>query len=394
MQFCDNINTGSAEDFARFKATSAVPLSASSNDFPTSSKLGTFAPAACVFAIVTFVTWCAHWSQSVAPNICHEVIISASSPESQHCLAVFSSIHYDDNIFRAVSSVSAGAFASSVLLQLLLVFDAGVWNSVRTAPAICSTVINMIGFVSHISMAHGWLPIVISSFGRVVHMARLGEWLSLVPLLTLMMHTLDIRNNDDIKTVWAATLIQFMSILAGVFASFISNIYISYVLMAISVVLFSHMFHVFWRSHQRYKSYMQFLKEKTFVEDEQLRNLKVKTELQNQESAVNSSNENDLLLRHATRVANDVIAASEERMKGLGQSSYLVPETSPAIALHARGIGIKLSYNLTLHCTLSWSIIVVVHFLGVLHVISATTECVIQSLLDILSKLMYAQVRN
>eukprot|EP01035_Chromulina_nebulosa_P019254 gene19254-25108_t len=64
-------------------------------------------------------------------------------------------------------------------------------------------------------MARGWSPMVISKFGRISHVVRWGEWLSVAPALMIMMHSINIRSKKDLRLLWESTIFQSLSVALG-----------------------------------------------------------------------------------------------------------------------------------------------------------------------------------
>lgn len=92
-------------------------------------------------------------------------------------------IYFNESLFKTVSYAVCGAMLSSLITQLIQLSDIEYKERQRRTPIICTAIINSTALFTHLSMARGWFPKVVSVFGRLSHVARWAEWVSLVPVL-------------------------------------------------------------------------------------------------------------------------------------------------------------------------------------------------------------------
>jgi hypothetical protein len=306
----------------------------------SSNKLPDYAPILCTFSALVFLIWCFIWSNYADVML---YCLNITSVEAT-CAKESNNIEFDNDMFKYVSIITSSILFSSFLAQVLQLFDHDVRHSFRFTSVYCTAVINIIATTAHYSMARGWFPTVISIFGRVNHVARWGEWASLVPLLMVMMNSIDIRNSSDARLLVYAALCQLFSVVFGGVASLSPNRPLAFVLMAISCILFLHIFYVLWRALHRYNQLIRhkyksfhpkYMSQRNF---DQIDNLSTK----------------------------DVIEQIE-----------LMTAT--------------LSVKLVIACTITWTIKVALYGLGVMNLISHTQEAILQSVMDCVSKSLYAR---
>lgn len=303
----------------------------------SSNKLRIFAPFVCGFSVITFIGWCFIWSQYT------DIILYCLNITSVDSTCSKQTIDFDNELFQYVSLVTSSILFSSFISQVLQIFDYDVRNSFRITAVYCTAVINLIATAAHYSMAKGWFPTVISIFGRVNHVARWGEWVSLVPLLMVMMNSIDIRDSSDTRLLVEASLCQLFSVVFGGVSSLSPNRPLAIVLMIVSCLLYLHIFYVLWRALHRYNGL-----------------------LRDNSKDTNSTSIEGNLNQAESLSTKDVIAELE-----------LMTAT--------------LSVKLAIACTITWTIKVALYGLGVMNVISQTQEAIFQSVMDCVSKGLYAR---
>lgn len=215
------------------------------------NKLEKIGPFIACFAIAFQAVWCFFWYFNSGSTTC--VVSGLENVGGNVCIpGKYRS--FDDENFRLFSLFTSGTFLASLCLQICDLTE--LEDNFKKAPIYCCATINGISFVSHISMACGYFPIIISSWGRLTHVARWGEWIATVPLLMVMMHSLDIRNTEDMSFMWLSTTLQTVSVLCGGVASIVQDFNLALVLMFFSFLLYFHIFYVAWKSVQRYKQHL------------------------------------------------------------------------------------------------------------------------------------------
>lgn len=198
----------------------------------SANKLALYAPYVCVFPFLAFPSFAWFWitygdtgciqsysqpySESqmtltspmdvysyvshITKNLIHRYVqenignyqgmsIRNNETRSQQC----SYVYFDENLFRIVSYCISGVMLSSFFTQILHYYENEVKEPSFKVPIVCSGVVNFTAFVAHFSMARNWLPVIVSSFGRLNHVARWGEWVTLVPVLMVSLLVLYIN---------------------------------------------------------------------------------------------------------------------------------------------------------------------------------------------------------
>jgi hypothetical protein len=307
----------------------------------SSNRLKYYAMPACIFAVITFFSWCFFWSyyQGVNVHCTNEAMLLGN----QTCAA--SEVAFDIELHQYVSMMTAGILFSFFITQVLQLLEYEVRNSFRVTAVYCTAVINIIAAIAHYSMARGWFPKAISIFGRINHVARWGEWVSLVPLLMIMMTSLDVRNQSERQLIFEATVCQLVSVVLGGTASLSSNYLLSIIFMVISCTLYLHLYYVLWRSLNHYNKL-------TTSKDS-------KTKETIQHHSDTKDQEKSITVRDATSQVELLTAT--------------------------------MSVKLVIVCTFTWTIKIMIYGLGVMNLITNTHEAIAQSLTDCVSKGIYAR---
>ena len=156
-------------------------------------KLSLYGPYVCSYAFLVFVSCCLIWKMwlKTSGDIVHESNSACQFPYIHLNTKDSAILHisFRDSTFETLSFVTSGAFFAALLIGLLQLYDAFRKSIPNIAPTYCMVMITFIGFITHLIMAMGWSPTVLSPFGRITHVVRLGEYLALVPLLMVMMHS-------------------------------------------------------------------------------------------------------------------------------------------------------------------------------------------------------------
>lgn len=361
----------------------------------SNSKLDLYGVQVCIYGLAAFLGWCLYFwkSSGNSSTFCTFNTNSALTPpdEAEWCTRLKNDIKYDDTAFSTFSYFTAGTFASSFLMQILQLADSEIKDSIKRAPIFCTAVVNLVSFMTHLSFGLRTFPIIVSPFGRVTHLARWGEWVSLVPILMVMMHALDIRDKNDERYMWISTAIIQTSVITGGIASYTRNFNLAVFMMVLSFLTYFHIFYTCWRSLRRYKVILDVLKAKRSVEDSLIKDLLVKPEIPI-ELSTEPTGVAATKYSQAAKLANSVIHASAERSKGNKSYDAFDATSSSDLVTHASSIAIVLSAKLTVYCVVSWTFITLVYTLGMFNVIDSTTECIWQSVADVFAKMVYVQV--
>lgn len=183
-----------------------------------------------------------------------------------------------------------------------------------------------------------------------------------------MMNSIDIRDASDERVLWEAAACQTISVILGALASIIQNWEISVILMAISVLFYSHIFYVMLRAMRRYNLLLSNHRKKP-----------------SKRSKVAAPYASEDILRD-----NNYYHAKINSM----EASYTEEAdlTHSTIIEQVEFMNSSMSLKLVVFCTITWTVKVVVYGFGVLNFLSPTQEEVFQSVLDCVSKSVYARV--
>ena len=152
------------------------------------------------------------------------------------------------------SKVAATFFGAASFAQIIQYMTSDKPDSIKV-PIYCSACVTSIAGLSHLILAYDLLPVVMSPFGRVSHLARFGEWIAAVPLLVVMIHSLDIRDEFDHNFLIFSVCMQEISVLSGGIASAITNYQMAVILIIISFITFSFLFYDLYRAGIRLLEY-------------------------------------------------------------------------------------------------------------------------------------------
>ena len=151
---------------------------------------------------------------------------------------------------RLVSLAAAVVFAAACLVHSGR--KAGcVRNGVSQVPVLCNEFANMIGLTAHLLLAMDLLPVYRSPFGRIVPLARLGDWFSSRPLMAVLALLFDVQLPQDIVTICIHTALLQLSILAHTFASTTSNKSLANIYLGFSLATFPAIYIRLYQAHQR-----------------------------------------------------------------------------------------------------------------------------------------------
>ena len=214
---------------------------------PGNNKLEKVAFFGCVYSLLTLMLWDGYW-----------LYYSPSLPMTESSLQMW----YGNMLPRfdhRVSRWMALVFFSSCYLQSMRKKYCSQ-KKITTMPIYCNEYVNMIGLTTHLLLSVDILPICLSPWQRVIHLARMGEWIAATPLLTAMVLSFDIRYTTDWIRLFIYVIILQLSVLFGLLASIVDNIQIAWTFMTISILCFLP---IYWLLYEANRRFDQF--EATFV---------------------------------------------------------------------------------------------------------------------------------
>lgn len=209
------------------------------------NNLELYGPYMCLYSILVFIAWNVFWYNFQAPNLCTEEKICPLYPSAGES--------YSSHKFW--SKVAASSFGASFIVQLHQVLTSDRPAALKV-PLYCAACCNIIACLSHTALAYDFLPVLMSAFGRVSHVARFGEWVSLVPLLVVMIHSLDIRDAHDTRMLFVSAGMQQISVLAGAVASVVPDLSLAIVFLTISIVPYCLIFYDMYRASVRMSAFL------------------------------------------------------------------------------------------------------------------------------------------
>eukprot|EP00628_Pelagophyceae_sp_CCMP2097_P038821 CAMPEP_0184256912 /NCGR_PEP_ID=MMETSP0977-20130417/9056_1 /TAXON_ID=483370 /ORGANISM="non described non described, Strain CCMP2097" /LENGTH=934 /DNA_ID=CAMNT_0026562507 /DNA_START=47 /DNA_END=2846 /DNA_ORIENTATION=- len=273
----------------------------------------------------------------------------------------------ESTLIQTLSFCTMTCFMTSAVLNWLkIAFDDQPTSAseacevrARHAPLECVVVINLISMLTHFMIATETMPVTVSIFGQRMHSARWAEWCSLVPLLMLLMHSLDPPGPlDDApkpeqalepaavrpflsRYALASVLCQTASTWLGAVCSLWQMpLMLGLGIFLVSCLSFSHIFFVLANS----------------------------------------------------RAALKVVLAAADATNGAslaGLPSSTMHFSKQVSERQARARQVK-STLLTYVCTLTWSMFVAVYCVGMLQLVSHDVETILYSAVDVVAKCLYS----
>jgi bacteriorhodopsin len=237
-------------------------------------------------------------------------------------------------------------------------FDSAVKGSVRAAPVYCTAIINLISSGAHLAMAQDSFPLLMSPLGRLSLVVRWGKKLAISPVLLAMMHSLDVRSDDDMYFLVASAVIQVIGVMCGFSANIVSSTELAYALMATQLLCNMQIIYIFVRSMRRYR----FL---TLVMTE--------------------ANDDPSPLR---QLINTKLRENK------GESSVKAPQKQEQddILGAVKNVGVVIALKLSVYCCVTWTMHLAVILLGLAGAVSHYQEACLVTFLDMLDKCLYVRV--
>ena len=157
---------------------------------------------------------------------------------------------------RAVSLAAALVFAAACLVHSGR--KAGcVRNRVSLVPVLCNEFANMIGLTAYLLLAMDLLPVYRSPLGRIVPLARLGDWFSSRPLMASMVIALDHKLVPDTLCTLTYTLLLQVAPIAQAASSMTSDTYLVRLFQLISLIPLPLVFYALKEIRFKYKWMIQ-----------------------------------------------------------------------------------------------------------------------------------------
>ena len=211
---------------------------------PGNNKLEKVAFFGCLYSLLCLILWNSYWLyHSPALPLTHETLAStygARLPRLDH----------------RVSRWMALLFFLSCYLQSLRKNHC-LTKKINPMPIYCNEFVNMIGLTTHLllSIEGGGLPISHSPWQRVIHLARMGEWIAATPLLAAMVLSFDIRLPSDWPRLFLYVITLQLSVLFGLIASIVEDPHTGWIYMAHSILCFLPIYWLVFESKRRFDEF-------------------------------------------------------------------------------------------------------------------------------------------
>ena len=338
---------GVAEALAKRREEVAMEALSATN------RLSRFSPYICVYSIGSFLLWAALWHFSSAA--CSAPVLS---PE-------------EDQAFRSLCFAFSGAFAASFIFQLMQLFDSSVKGSLRSAPVYVTAVINLVSFLTYLSMANGIFPVILSSAGRMSHVIRWGQWIAIAPVLMVMMHSLDVRNQSDVTFLNVSVVIQVAAIVSGFYASYVESRQLANVLLIVQGLCNCQIVYIVLRSMHRYR----------LVKNSMAGSIEEK------------SSQSPLQQMIASKLqSKGRLSAQYSPLPDKTSSAPAPKEGTEDILAAVKNVGVIIAFKLAVYCCITWLLMLAITAMGLLNRLTHFQEAVLYSILDIVDKCLYVKV--
>ena len=172
----------------------------------------------------------------------------------------------------------------------------------------------------------------------------------------VMTFSLDIRDFDDLVSLWVHVILQQLSVITGCFANITSNYTLAVILLVLSCLSFSSIYIAVYFSFRR----IEFITKETVINENYAQNRQIPVEI--------SHIKTNQIMQELTPIKISQILSKVEN------------------------IGVTMSFQLVLICAFCWTIIAITYFVGLFHFISDDTDACIQAAVDFLTKCCYVQV--
>ena len=315
------------------------------------NRLSRFSPYICLYSLGSFLVWAVIWH--VSSSECAAPVLS---PE-------------EDQAFRSLCFAFSGAFAASFIFQLMQLFDSSVKGSLRSAPVYVTAVINLVSFLTYLAMAHALFPVIVSSAGRMSHVIRWGQWIAIAPVLMVMMHSLDVRNDSDMTFLNVSVVVQIAALLSGFYASYVQSRPLANVLLAVQGLCNCQIMYILLRSMHRYRL--------------------VKNSMA---GSGEESSQSPLQQMIASKLQSKGRLSSQYSPVPDKPSSPTPKEGTEDILAAVKNVGVIIAFKLAVYCSITWLLMLAITVLGLLGQLTHFQEAVLHSILDIIDKCLYVKV--
>ena len=216
---------------------------------PGNNKLEKVAFFGCLYSLLTLLLWDGYW-------FCH----SPSLPLTTETLvSIYGSHSPRARLDHRVSRWMALLFFLSCYLQSLRKNHC-LAKKINPLPIYCNEFVNMIGLSTHLLLSVEALPISQSPWLRVIHLARMGEWIAATPLLAAMVLSFDMRFPSDWPRLFLYVITLQLSVLFGLIASIVDNLHTGWIYMTHSLLCFLPIYWLLFESKRRFDAF-----ESTFI---------------------------------------------------------------------------------------------------------------------------------
>lgn len=178
----------------------------------------------------------------------------------------------------------------------------------------------------------------------------------LVPMLMVMTFSLDIRDFDDLVTLWIHVILQQLSVFTGCFANITTNYTLAVILLVLSCLSFSSIYIAVYFAFRR----IEFITKQSVI--------------------------------HENYSQNHQMSVDVSHIKTNQIMQELTPLKISQILSKVENVGVTMSFQLVLICAFCWTIIAGTYFIGLFHLISDDTDACIQAGVDFLTKCCYVQI--
>jgi bacteriorhodopsin len=360
----------------------------------STNQLDEYAPYLCIGCVIAFGSFCHVWVKYADQlNACYmgDVPTAEDILKGKTCAQKLATVQYDYVFQKQVSVLIIGGLMSSFLLQLMQILSKRKKTAKEQTPLYCTAVVDAVAMFAQLSLFMNWFPVTVSAYGRVWHIARWAEWVAIVPVLMIMTHALDIRHPKDIEHMWFSTLCQLSAVGFGGAASCTDNVKLSQIFMLFACIFYVDIYFRVYLAYQRYKDYRKLKARK----EEMCRTNSLRANIQKNlhsqaqymkymDPTGTSSNVYDT----AAEIVRDKLASLDTM---IGQLPLEENRFEDSI-FDIQNTRTLTSVLVTFTCATMWTCLVVLNFLGCLNMISVDFENVAYSVLDVFTKVLYAQI--
>jgi hypothetical protein len=231
-----------------------------------------FIPSMCILSVVVYVVWVSTW---IWIGVHHRTELDTAGGDrigsNQQCTSAYERQQYEHGMMATTQRVTAIIHLVSTVIFLVRYKSFAGPSSIAsdTHRAIYSygATVCILDTVTHLLSSVPYaLPIVVNSYFypvKAVNIILLGKWLSLKPLVMVVVLSLNVRSTRDLHKFYEGVLMQIISVGTGVAALVTRNQIVSWVLLTTSCVTYLDLFlvlHHKYRQWQRAKPLLEEIK--------------------------------------------------------------------------------------------------------------------------------------